>query len=51
MGSSPPRGLVETWCQMWVVGVDIKPSDDCPSGHETMVMVAKVDLILVGWNQ
>ena len=38
--------FVERW--LWVVGVAYKPSDDCCSGYETMVMVAKVHLRLAG---
>ena len=35
---------VDRW--LWVVGVAYKPSDDCCSGHETMVM--EVHLRLAG---
>ena len=34
--------------ELRVVGVTIKPSEDCLSRHETMVMVAKVTLRLAG---
>ena len=34
--------------ELRVVGVTIKPSDECLSKHETMVMVAKVTLRLAG---
>ena len=37
-------------CRLSVVGVTYKPSDDSCRGHETMVMIAKVNLRLVGLN-